>query len=570
MLKSLTITNFALIQQVSVEFSEGLNILSGETGAGKSILIDALGIILGERASADFIRTGTDFLRVEAVFAIEKLASVMELLDEQGIVPEEDSIIISRKVTRNGKNTIVLNGCHITLAVLRQIGEKLVDMHGQHENQSLLKPEIYISLLDLFQHDILPVLQSYREIYRNWLKAKEELARLEAHSREREQRLDMLSWQTKEISAAALRVNEDRELDNEIRVLANAERIARAVNHAYLLLGEGLGDQGGIIAQLTEVKRELESVERFDDNLRPAIAAITEALYQLEESTSDIGSYQDTIEFNPERLEMLQLRADLIYKLKKKYGATIEDILSYYEQAEKELYTISHYDEQIEKLVRQRDGLFAELQTAAAKLDRLRKQSGQELGKQITEHLAHLGMPKANFTVHIISNDRLGPTGANDVLFLFSANPGEEPKPLHKIISGGELSRIALAIKAVFSQKDEIPTLVFDEVDAGVGGEMAFRIAERISLISASKQVLCITHLPQIACMADVHIYIEKAVEEERTTTSLRLLTEEQRLIELARMVSGTEITPIALKNAQQILEIAKTKKEKWKKPEKS
>lgn len=570
MLKSLTITNFALIQQVSVEFSEGLNILSGETGAGKSILIDALGIILGERASADFIRTGTDFLRVEAVFAIEKLASVMELLDEQGIVPEEDSIIISRKVTRNGKNTIVLNGCHITLAVLRQISEKLVDMHGQHENQSLLKPEIHISLLDLFRHDIPPVLQGYREIYRNWLKVKEDLIKLETHSREREQRLDMLSWQTKEISAAALQVNEDRELDNEIRVLANAERIARAVNHAHLLLGEGLGDQGGIIAQLTEVKRELESVERFDDNLRPAIAAITEALYQLEESTSDIGSYQDTIEFNPERLEMLQLRADLIHKLKKKYGATIEDILSYYEQAEKELYTISHYDEQIEKLARQRDGLFAELQTAAAKLDRLRKQSGQELGKQITEHLAHLGMPKANFTVHIISNDRLGPTGANDVLFLFSANPGEEPKPLHKIVSGGELSRIALAIKAVFSQKDEIPTLVFDEVDAGVGGEMAFRIAERISLISASKQVLCITHLPQIACMADVHIYIEKAVEEERTTTSLRLLTEEQRLTELARMVSGTEITPIALKNAQQILEIAKTKKEKWKKPEKS
>lgn len=569
MLKSLTITNFALIQQVSVEFSEGLNILSGETGAGKSILIDALGIILGERASADFIRTGTEFLRVEAVFTIEQMASVMELLDEQEIVPEEGNIIISRKVTRNGKNTIILNGCHITLAVLRQIGEKLVDMHGQHENQSLLKPEIHIHLLDLFQHDILPVLQSYREIYRNWLKAKEELARLEAHSREREQRLDMLSWQTKEISAAALQVNEDRDLDNEIRILANAERIARAINHAHLLLGEGLGDQGGIIAQLTEVKKELESIERFDDDLRPIIAAITEALYQLEESTSDIGSYQDTIEFNPERLEMLQLRADLIHKLKKKYGATIEDVLSYYEQAEKELYTINHYDEQIEKLVRQRDSLFAELQAAAAKLGTLRKQSGRELGKEITEHLAHLGMPKANFTVHITSSDRLGTDGANDVVFLFSANPGEDLKPLHKIVSGGELSRIALAIKAVFSQKDEIPTLVFDEVDAGVGGEMAFRIAERISLISASKQVLCITHLPQIACMADTHIYIEKVVEEERTTTSLRLLTEEQRLTELARMVSGTEITPIALENAQQILETAKNKKEKWKKTEK-
>ncbi|CUH94286.1 hypothetical protein P22_0352 [Propionispora sp. 2/2-37] len=571
MLKSLTITNFALIEQITIEFSSGLNVLSGETGAGKSIIIDALNTVLGSRASNDFIRAGTDFFRVEAMFAIAPAHPVYTLLDEQNIAWEEaDHLIISRKFTRNGKNSIVVNDCHVTLATLRQIGEMLVDMHGQHENQSLLRTDVHLALLDLFNHADKTLLETYQKLFQEWSSITQELSLKEVSARERAQRLDMLEWQTKEISDAALRMAEDEKIEEELRFLSHSEKITRVIQQVYFLLREGVHDTGGVLSQLTEVKKELESIERFDKNLRPILSAVTDALYQLEESALEVSNYQESIEFNPQRLVSLQERMDTIYRLKKKYGATITEILDYYQQANNELEQIKSYDQRLEELINKRDAIYREMEDIAEQLDQKRRKAAREMSKQITEQLSHLGMPKAFFCVDITVVPQFNNRGRNEVRFLFSANPGEEPKPLHKVASGGELSRIALSIKTVFAQKDEIATLIFDEVDAGVGGQMAQKIAERMSLVALHKQVLCITHLPQIACMADWHIYIEKTNQEGRSKTHVRILDRTARLTELARMTSGNEITAIALENAEQMLTNALQKKEKWKKEEKS
>lgn len=571
MLKSLTITNFALIEQITIEFSRGLNVLSGETGAGKSIIIDALNTILGSRASTDFIRAGTDFFRVEAIFAIDSSHPVYKLLDEQDIAWEEtDHLIISRKFARNGKNSILVNDCHVTLATLRQMGEMLVDMHGQHENQSLLRTDVHLLLLDLFNHADKTLLKMYKEIFQEWSSITQELSLKEVSARERAQRLDMLEWQTREISDAALKIAEDEEIEEELRLLSHSEKITRVMQQVYFLLREGVHDSGGILSQLTEVKKELESIERFDKNLRPILSTVTDVLYQLEESTLEVSNYQESIEFNPQRLENLQERLDIIHRLKKKYGATIAEILDYHQQADNELEQIKSYDQRLEDLIRKKDKSYQKMKEMAEQLDQRRRKAAKDMTRQITEQLSHLGMPKAIFCVDITYVPQFNTRGRNEVQFLFSANPGEEPKPLHKVASGGELSRIALSIKTVFAQKDEIATLIFDEVDAGVGGQMAQRIAERMSLVALHKQVLCITHLPQIACMADWHIYIEKINQDGRNRTSVHVLDRIARLTELARMTSGNEITAIALENAEQMLDNASQKKEKWKKEEKS
>lgn len=566
MLKSLTVVNFALIDRAHIEFVPGLTILTGETGAGKSILIDTLSAIIGGKASADSIRTGTDDFRVEAVFDIAGIHSLDSILDEQGIVPEDDgSLIIARRLTRHGKNSIHVNGCQVTLAILRKIGEKLVDMHGQHENQALLKPEVHLALTDAFAADIKPKLEEYRQAYKTWLKLKAELAGLTQDSRERLQREEMLAWQTQEIAAAALVAGEEEKLESQIKVLANAEKITKAISRSYMLLSQGNKGFSGIVSCLADIKQELELAVRYDQAIEQQLAVVTEALYQLEETMGELRNYQENIDFNPAKLAKLEDRLDIIYKLKKKYGATVDDILQYYEQANSELAAITNYDERLSQLEQEEHSLSLTVEQLADELDSLRRTAGLELAKQISVHLADLGMPKAQLLVAVKRNQQYTANGANDVFFLFSANPGEEPKVLHKIASGGELSRIALAIKTVCSERDETATMVFDEVDAGIGGQTAQKVAEKIARIAAfDKQVLCITHLPQIASMADCHIYIEKIVEEERTRTQVTTLNPDAQIIELARMASG-EITKLSMDNAAQMLENSKKKKENWK-----
>lgn len=566
MLKSLTVVNFALIDKAYIEFAPGLNILTGETGAGKSIFIDALSAIIGGKASGDSIRTGADDFRVEAVFDIADNHFLQNILEEQGISPEEDgSLIITRRLTKNGKNTIHVNGCQVTLTVLRKIGEQLVDMHGQHENQALLKPEVHLALTDAFSTEIKTKLEEYRQAYKRWQKIKTELAGLTQDSRTRIQREEMLTWQTQEIAAAALVPGEEEILENQIKVLANAEKITNAISRSYMLLSQGNNGYNGIVAGLADIKHQLELAARYDTALETQLAIVTESLYQLEETMGELRNYQENIDFNPAKLAKLEDRLDIIYKLKKKYGATIDDILQYYEQASTELAAITNYDEQLSLLEQEEHSLSRTVAQLADELDRLRQAAGHELAKQISAHMADLGMSKAQFKVSVKRHEQYTSNGANDVNFLFSANPGEEPKLLHKIASGGELSRIALAIKTVCAERDEIATMVFDEVDAGIGGQTAQKVAEKIARIAAfNKQVLCITHLPQIASMADCHIYIEKVVKDERTRTHVTTLDKDAQILELARMASG-EITQLSIDNAAQMLEISQKKKESWK-----
>ncbi|SMC58642.1 DNA repair protein RecN [Sporomusa malonica] len=566
MLKSLTVINFALIDSAHVEFVPGLNILTGETGAGKSILIDALSAIIGGRASGDSIRSGADYFRVEAVFDITGVSSILSLLDEQGIAIEDDgTLIIARRLTRHGRNAIHINGCQVTLAALRKLGEMLVDMHGQHENQALLKPEVHLMLTDAFADGIKPKLDQYRRAYKVWLGAKNELASLAQDSRERVQREEMLTWQTQEIIAASLTPGEEEKLESQVKVLANAEKIINAVSRSYSLLSQGNKGFSGIVSCLADIKNDLELVARYDQKIEQQLTVVTESLYQLEETMGELRDYRDNIDFNPAKLAKLEDRLDVIHKLKKKYGATEEEILAYYERAAAELAAITHYDERLSKLEQQELEYKLKVEQLAAELDSLRRLASQEMGQQISVHLADLGMPKAQFTVDVKRNEQYTLNGANDVVFLFSANPGEEPRLLHKIASGGELSRIALAIKTVCSEREETATMVFDEVDAGIGGQTAQRVAEKIARIAAfDKQVLCITHLPQIASMADCHIYIEKIVEDERTNTQVARLNSDAQLNELARMASG-DITQLSIDNAAQMLEMSKLKKANWK-----
>ena len=566
MLKSLAVTNFALLEQAMVEFDDGLNILTGETGAGKSILIDAVSVILGSRASVDSIRTGCDFFRVEAVFDISQLPSIHNLVEEQGIMVDDDkAIIISRRFSRQGKNTILINGCHITVSTLRQIGEKLVDMHGQHENQALLRPEAYLTMLDALDDTTKVVLEQYRATYNSWLELIKELSLLEQNSRERAQRIDMLNWQTQEIAAATLRLHEDEELEQKILVLANAEKIASALNRAYILLDQGSDGSSGVLSDLAEVKRELEIAVRYDPRVQSQLTGVSDALYQLEEHCTELRTYGDEIEFNPQYLAELQERVDVIYKLKKKYGTTIAEILAYYKQATLELADINNYDQKIAKLGKQQEQLESKLTDLASELDRLRQQSAMELMKQICGHLVDLGMPNARFIIEVTSTSQFTASGQNEVAFLFSANLGEQPKMLHKIASGGELSRIALAIKTVCAYRDAVGIMVFDEIDAGIGGQAGHMVAEKVARIASARQVLCITHLPQIACMADLHIYLQKQVDGKRTYTIIRQLTKEEQLLELTRMISGNEITQIAVENATQMFESALSKKKNGK-----
>lgn len=566
MLKSLTVSNFALIENANIEFAEGLNILTGETGAGKSIVIDALNTILGGRASADYIRDGEDCFRVEAIFDITHYQPIQELMCKSGVETEDDGLlIISRRFNRSGKNTIILNGCHVTLSVLKQFGQKLVDMHGQHENQALLRPESHLAMLDSFDSVILEKVSRYKLSYQKWYRLNKELIEAETRSRERVQRLDMLKWQTDEIAAASLSSDEDTQLEKQIKLLGNLEKVAYSVNRAYTFLNDG-NSNNGILTSLTEVKRELENAIRFDTRLEPHLSVITEALYQLKETCMDLSGYCDSIEYNPQQLEQMQERMDIIYKLKRKYGATIDEILDYYRNSLDEITSINNFDEELAKLAKEHRKLESDLIKSADEIDLLRRKASAALAGEVCHHLQMLGIPNAKFIIEVKKIPQINQNGCNDIVLNFSANAGEITKPLQKIASGGELSRIALAIKTVCAHRDKIGVVVFDEIDSGIGGQTAHMVGEKIAMVACSKQVLCITHSPQIACMADRHIYIKKQVIEDRTKTVIKSLNESERQIEISRMIAGNDLTQLAVDNAREMIKTASQKKEKWKK----
>lgn len=567
MLKSLTVWNFALLEHVQVEFEPGLNILTGETGAGKSILIDSLGAVLGARMSADMVRSGCDWLRVEAVFSLEdESLGLHELLTQQAIDDSDKELIITRQLTRAGRSTALVNGCHVTLTVLRQIGAYLVDIHGQNENLALLKEENQFHLLDGYDPDVAEALAAYECVYREWREKKKAYAEKQQASREYAQRLDMLHWQDKEISEANLRPGEDEQLEADIRKLSHAEKIVGSVEESYQLLEGGGGNGLGVLPALSQVKKDLEEIGRFDDALANAQKMVEEAYISLQEASYELRDYGERVEFSPERLDQLQSRMDVIYRLCKKYGATLEDVLAHQAKVEQELTEIENYDEDIAALEKEIAVLEEKLGQKADALTKLRTAAAQDLSSAIEEQLFALGMPKARFHIRVEQAEDYSANGRDDVAMFFSANPGEEEKPLQKVASGGELSRIALAIKTVASSRDSsVPSMVFDEIDTGIGGRTAQMVAERIALVAQYKQVLCITHLPQIACMADAHLYISKRTVEGTTATQIRPLSERERISEIARMASGADMTTASLDNAREMVSHAKMKKDAFK-----
>ena len=564
MLKSLTVWNFALLEHVQVEFQSGLNILTGETGAGKSILIDSLGAVLGARMSADMVRSGCDWLRVEAVFSLEdESLGLHELLTQQAIDDSDKELIITRQLTRAGRSTALVNGCHVTLAILRQIGAYLVDIHGQNENLALLKEENQFHLLDGYDPDVAEALAAYTCAYREWREKKKAYEEKQQASREYAQRLDMLHWQDKEISEANLKAGEDEALEAEIRKLSHAEKIVGSIEESYELLEGGGGSGLGVLPALSQVKKDLEDISRFDDALANAQKMVEEAYISLQEASYELRDYGESVEFSPARLDQLQSRMDVIYRLCKKYGETLDDVLAHQEKVERELSEIENYDEDIAALEKEIAALEKELGKKAAALTELRRAAAKDLSSAIEEQLFALGMPKAQLAIRVEPAADYGPRGRDEVAMFFSANPGEAEKPLQRVASGGELSRIALAIKTVASSRDSsVPSMVFDEIDTGIGGRTAQMVAERIALVAQYKQVLCITHLPQIACMADAHLYISKRTEEGTTATQIRPLSERERISEIARMASGADMTTASLDNAREMVSHAKMKKD--------
>lgn len=557
MLKTLTVWNFALLEQVEIEFADGLNILTGETGAGKSILIDALGSILGNRISADMIRSGCEWLRVEGVFDINGQKELKEYLAEQAVDCEDDNLIITRQISTKGKNLILVNGSHLTVGALKNIAAYLVDIHGQNENLTLLKPEKQLALLDNSDEEISRIKAEYAAAFEKWNETKNKLAEKEKAANEINQKLDLLSYQKNEIESVNIQDDEDITLENDIKRLSNAEKITENIEQAYALL-QGDDNSEGALSALSTVEQNLETVSRYDETLSDSLKLIADARCQIQEAFYSIRDYSDNLDFEPAVLDEKLGRLDMIDKLKKKYGSSIAEIKNYYEKISAELDTIENYDADKEKLTAQAAAEYAAAVKLADNLTVRRQKAADNLAKEICRQLQSLGMKDARFRFVIDKKTELTSTGFDDVNMYFSANVGEAEKPIDKIASGGELSRIALAIKVVAAaDEDSAGSMVFDEIDTGIGGKTAQMVAESIAKVAASKQVLCITHLPQIACMADVHLYIHKLVENGKTITQVNSLSEGECVNEIARMASGIDVTSASLDNAREMLDHA-------------
>ena len=548
-----------MIEHIQIEFNRGLNILTGETGAGKSILLGALGMVIGHRSNLDVIRSNADFMRVEAVFSIMNEQAIKDFLLKNNILIEDDTLIITRQILASGRNIIQINNCHTTLAILRQLGEMLVDIHGQHANQALLKPQKQLNLIDEYDNGAINRQKAvYAQIYYHWLELKEKLAKSKTNTQEMAQSLDMLNWQINEIQNAKLEVDEDTKLEEQIKVLANAEKISLLSQNAYNLLYEG----GNILSSLAQLRKDTESLAQYDENMAKVHQSVEDAYFQLQDSADEIRDFGEKIDYSPQKLDAMQSRMEEINKLRRKYGSSIEEILAYCEKAKDELSYIENYDANLAQLEQEVADLTQELKQEAATLHKLREQSATKLTDDIITELKSLSMPDARMKVNLWLNDDFSENGADDVEFLFSANLGEDMKLLQKIVSGGELSRIALAIKTITAQKDDVELMVFDEVDSGVGGKTAQMMAEKIARISRYRQVICITHLPQIAAMADAHFYIHKETKDNKTFTNITEIDYGARLAEIARMASGTELTQASMENAEEMLANARHKKE--------
>lgn len=555
MLQELSIRDFAIIDEIQISFQPKMTVLTGETGAGKSIIIDALGLLAGGRGSTEFIRKGEKKAVIQGLFTLPREANTYNILEEYGIDSEDGQIILQRDLYRGGRNICRINGMMVNLATLRKVGETLIDIHGQNEHQELMKPENHIDLLDEYDKKTSELRIQYQVVYQNYRKLKLSMEKKEADEKAWAQRLDMLNFQVKEIEEADLKINEEDELVEEKNKLDNFQAIHDALELSYQILS---GEKIDVVGNLGNAMNELSDVSDLSENLQEINTKISDAFYSLEDAARDISDELDSMEWNGERLNEIEERLELIHQLKRKYGDTIEDILHYHSRIEKELREMENAEQNSEKQERQLSEALEKVKELAIKLSKQRKKSAKKLEKMIHEQLSALYMDKAVFEVKCLNNSKLYSKGIDKVEFYIQTNPGEEMGPLAKIASGGELSRIMLALKTIFSQKMGVTSIIFDEVDTGVSGRVAQAIAEKISQISNNSQVLCITHLPQVAAIADNHYYISKSVNDGRTETSLKELDEKQKIREIARMLSGSEITELTLKHAEELIKMSK------------
>ncbi|MYY63945.1 DNA repair protein RecN [Lactobacillus salivarius] len=555
MLQELSIKDFAIIDEIQISFQPKMTVLTGETGAGKSIIIDALGLLAGGRGSTEFIRKGEKKAVIQGLFTLPREANTYNILEEYGIDSEDGQIILQRDLYRGGRNICRINGMMVNLATLRKVGETLIDIHGQNEHQELMKPENHIDLLDEYDKKTSELRNQYQVVYQNYRKLKLSMEKKEADEKAWAQRLDMLNFQAKEIGEAGLKINEEDELVEEKNKLDNFQAIHDALELSYQILS---GEKIDVVGNLGNAMNELSDVSDLSENLQEINTKISDAFYSLEDVARDISDELDSMEWNGERLNEIEERLELIHQLKRKYGDTIEDILHYHSRIVKELREMENAEQNSEKQERQLSEALEKVKELAIKLSKQRKKSAKKLEKMIHEQLSALYMDKAVFEVKFLNNSKLYSKGIDKVEFYIQTNPGEEMGPLAKIASGGELSRIMLALKTIFSQKMGVTSIIFDEVDTGVSGRVAQAIAEKISQISNNSQVLCITHLPQVAAIADNHYYISKSVNDGRTETSLEELDEKQKIREIARMLSGSEITELTLKHAEELIKMSK------------
>jgi DNA repair protein RecN (Recombination protein N) len=555
LLQSLSIRNFAIIDRLDLEFGAGLSALTGETGAGKSIIIDALDLVLGGRADAEMVRAGADRAAVDALFDIAGLAEVRRLIDEMGFEAEEDRLLISREVGVSGRSSARIGGRPATIAQLRELGDWLVDLHGQHEHQALLAAGRHLDLMDDWAGKALLELRTEAGRELAALRQLEaERSRLLADARDRAQRLDLYGFQVKEIREAALAPGEDEQLAADERRVANAQRLAEAAaSAASALSGDDTGT--GVLSTLAQTVRLLEDSARIDPALDSMLEAMRSATFELNEVERDLRHYQDTIELDPERLQQIEERLELIRSLKRKYGDSIEEILRFEQETAGKLEALTNSKERGEELERAIAGASERLRELCGRLSALRRAAAEQFQEATLRELRDLGMERAQFAVQI-SPEEPGPKGADRVEFLISTNPGEPLRPLAKVASGGEISRVMLAIKSAMSGREPVPTMVFDEIDVGIGGRTASVIAQKLALLSRSAQILCITHLAQIASRADTHFRIEKRESADRTVVSVTALAPEERVAEVARMIAGAHITETVLQHAREMLSV--------------
>ncbi|MBD9097294.1 MAG: DNA repair protein RecN [Ruminococcaceae bacterium] len=558
MLSQMYIENIAVIDRATVDFTEGFNVFTGETGAGKSIVIDAIHAILGERFSRDLIRNGESRASVTACFTALS-PTVKEALEDMGYDPE-DELVIYRCVNEDGKNICKINGRPATVSILRDLSDRLVDIHGQHDNQALLSQQRHIEYIDAYAENEALLLQ-YKAEYAAYRKLQKRLEEMSDDDTERQHRAELLRFQTREIEEAQLTVGEEAELTERRRLIKNSEALVESLNEAYQALVGGDEFEGAVSLVESVADRVSESSEIMKE-LSPMAARLEEMKYELKEFSDELYSTAESVEFDPGELEEIEERLDVLFKLKKKYGKDEQEILAFYDRAAAELEELSAGETDRTQLEEEMEEKRAKVQKLADELSRRRVAAANDFVVKVGEEAAFLNMPHVKVTVKHTQTP-FSPNGIDDMCLLVTTNAGEEPKPLVKIASGGELSRIMLAIKSVLARFDPVQTMIFDEIDTGVSGIAAEKIGKKLCEIATQRQVLCVTHLAQIACMADNHLLIEKSSRNGRTYTQVQPLDHEGRKHEIARIISGETITDAALLNAEQMLKQKDGKKDK-------